>query len=203
MQAPIILSHPFGHGAEMAVALIVGAGFGFVLERAGFGRADNMAAIFYGRDFRVMRVMFTAIVTAMLGVYFLDLAGVMPIGNLGLLPTYLVPQLVGGLLLGAGFVIGGYCPGTSLVASMSGKVDAIFFLVGILGGTVLFTVGYDAIAGFHSMTAMGPVLIHERLGLPSAVVVFAITVLATGMLWAGGRIEAIVRARLERQGVKP
>jgi hypothetical protein len=191
--APLVLSTHMGHGAQMVIAVLVGVGFGFVLERAGFGRADNLASIFYGRDFRVMRVMFTAIVTAMLGLYFLDLFGVMALGNIGLLPTHLLPQLVGGLLLGAGFIIGGYCPGTSLVATMSGKVDGMFFVGGLFLGSVLFTLSYEWFAGFHSGSHMGRLLLHEYFGLPSAVVVLGVTLFAAFALWGAGRIEALVR----------
>jgi hypothetical protein len=195
MSFPLSQSLHWGHATQMVVALFVGFGFGFVLERAGFGRADNLASIFYGRDFRVMRVMFTAIVTAMLGVYFLDLFGVMPVSDLGLMPTYVLPQLAGGLLLGVGFIVGGYCPGTSVVAAMSGKLDALFFLAGIFLGGLLFTLGYDAFAQFHNSTSLGRVLLHEYFGVPSWVMVPVVTLFAAGALFAVGRIEAVVRAR--------
>jgi uncharacterized protein len=192
MEGPLSLVLKFSHPAEMIAALFVGVGFGFVLERGGFGRADNLAAIFYGRDFRVMRVMFTAIVTAMLGLYLCDLLGIMPLGSIGILDTYLVPQLVGGLILGAGFIIGGYCPGTSLVATMSGKLDGLLFMVGLLGGSAVFTLGYDVLRPFHMKTAMGRVLLHEYLHLPSGVVVFGVVLFAIGCFFAVGRIEALV-----------
>lgn len=196
MQAPLAISLNMSNTAQLVAAIIIGAGFGFVLERAGFGRADNLASIFYGRDFRVMRVMFTAIVTAMIGVYFLDLVGFMPIGDIGLLPTYLLPQLVGGLMLGAGFIIGGYCPGTSLVATMSGKVDAMFFVGGIFLGSSMVTLAYDSIAGFHGSSAMGRILLHEWMGIPSGVVVVIVALFAVGALYAVGRIEAVVNKKL-------
>lgn len=196
MQAPLSVSLQMSHGTEMVLAVLIGIGFGFVLERAGFGRADNLASIFYGRDFRVMRVMFTAIVTAMIGVYFLDLIGFMPIGEIGLLPTYFLPQLVGGLLLGAGFIIGGYCPGTSLVAIASGKIDALIFVSGIFVGSAAFTLSYPTLANFHGSTAMGRLLIHEWLGVPSGVVVLGVALFAVGSLYAVTRIEAIVRKKI-------
>lgn len=196
MEAPLVLSLNLDHGTEMISTVLVGVGFGFALERAGFGTAKNLVSTFYGRDFRVLRVMFSAIVTAMLGVYFLDLAGIMPLGNIGLLPTYLWPQLVGGLLLGVGFVLGGYCPGTSLVAMMSGKIDAAVFLVGIALGTGAFTIAYDSFATFHTTGKLGRVLLHELMGLPSAVLVFAVVLLAFGMFVAAGRIEKLVNARV-------
>ncbi|MFH1176467.1 MAG: YeeE/YedE thiosulfate transporter family protein [Acidobacteriota bacterium] len=200
MELPLVLSTNMSHAAEMVVAVLVGIGFGFVLERAGFGRADNLASIFYGRDFRVMRVMFTAIVTAMIGLYFLDLAGIMPLGNIGILPTYVVPQLVGGALLGAGFIIGGYCPGTSIVAVASGKIDALFFVAGLFFGGLLFTMAYAPLAGFHGSTHLGRVLLHEYFGLPSGVMVAAVILFAVGALYAVTRIEAAVQRRLAARG---
>ncbi len=195
MHGPFSLTLNFGLPAELVAALLTGIGFGFVLERAGFGRADNLASIFYGRDFRVMRVMFTAIVTGMVGLYFLDLTGFMPIGDIGLLPTYLLPQLVGGLLLGFGFIIGGYCPGTSLVASVSGKIDALFFVLGLFGGTLLFTFGYDAVETFHKTTSMGRVLLHEQFGIPSGVMVPLVALFAVGAFALVAKIEAWVREK--------
>jgi hypothetical protein len=196
MEGPLALALNMGHGADTVAALACGAGFGFVLERAGFGRSDNLASIFYGRDFRVMRVMFTAIVTAMIGLYFLDLIGFMPISNIGILSTYLLPQLVGGLLLGFGFIIGGYCPGTSLVGMVSGKLDALLFVAGIFAGSIAFIVSYDAFANFHQKTAWGPILLHEFFHVPSGVMVLLVALFAVGAFWATGRIEARVRRNL-------
>ncbi len=203
MDLPLILNSGFSQGAELVAALVIGFGFGFVLERAGFGHAKNLTSIFYGRDFRVMRVMFTAILVAMLGVYALDLVGVMPIANLGLLSTNLGPQLVGGLLLGVGFIVGGYCPGTSLVAVASGKLDAIFFVGGIFLGVVGFEVAYPAFATWHQTGGLGRVLLHEYFGVSSAVMVPAVVLFAVGAFAAVGRIERRVRAGLTARGVEP
>lgn len=202
MELPLSLAVNMSHATEMVLAILVGIGFGFALERAGFGRADNLASIFYGRDFRVMRVMFTAILTAMIGLYFLDLAGIMQIANVGLLPTYIMPQLVGGLLLGAGFIIGGYCPGTSIVAAVSGKVDGLFFVGGLFGGSLLFTLAYDLFAGFHDSTALGRVLLHEYFGVPSAFMVMAVALFGVGALYVVTRIEAVVQARLRAKEMR-
>jgi len=199
MEFPLVIGLNMSHAAQMVAAVLTGLGFGFVLSRAGFDRADNMAAIFYGRDFRVMRVMFTAIVTAMLGLYFLDLAGIMPISQIGLLPTYFVPQLVGGLLLGVGFIVGGYCPGTSIVATVSGKLDGAFFIGGLFLGGLLFTIGYDAFAAMHQQGFRGPLLLHEYFGIPSGVMVFLVVLFAIGALAAVTRVETLVLARLAKK----
>ncbi len=192
MDGPLSLVLNFSHAAEMSIAVLVGVGFGFVLERAGFGRADNLAAIFYGRDFRVLRVMFTAILTGMTGLYFLDLFGVLPVYSIGVLDTYLVPQLVGGLLLGAGFIVGGYCPGTSVVATVSGKIDGLLFVVGILAGSFLFTLNGHSLQSFADSRHMGRVLMGEFFGIPSGVMVFLVALMAIGAFFAAGRVEALV-----------
>lgn len=192
MEGPLSVVLNVSHLTEMSMAVGVGIGFGFVLERAGFGRADNLAAIFYGRDFRVLRVMFTAIVTGMIGLYFLDLLGILPIYSIGVLDTYLVPQLAGGLLLGAGFIIGGYCPGTSIVASVSGKIDGLLFMAGILTGSFLFTLNYESLKSFAASYHMGRLLIGEFFGIPSGAVVFLVALMAIGAFFGVGKVEALV-----------
>ncbi len=196
MEGPLSVVLKFSHGTEMMVAVLVGMGFGFVLERAGFGRSDNLASIFYGRNFRVLRVMFSAIVTAMLGLYFLDLFKVLPVSSIGLLDTYLWAQLLGGLLIGAGFIVGGWCPGTSVVGLVSGKIDALLFIGGLVVGSTLFMFGFDNFQPLQDSGARGRVLLHEFFHVPSGVMVFAVALFAVGAFWAVGKIEAVVRARV-------
>ena len=80
--------------------------------------------------------MFTAIVTAMLGVTYLGWIGLLDLSLVYLVPTLLGPQVVGGLILGVGFVVGGYCPGTSVAAlAATGRIDALVYVLGIFAGT--------------------------------------------------------------------
>jgi hypothetical protein len=203
MEGPLSVVLRFGFATEMLAAVAVGFGFGFALERAGFGRADRLAAIFYGRDFRVLRVMFSAIVTAMVGLYFLDLVGVMPLSSIGILDTYLPAQLVGGLVLGAGFIVGGYCPGTSVVAAVSGKIDAWLFLGGLVLGSAVFTLSWDTLAPLANAGARGRWLLHDLFHVSSGVMVFAVALFAVGAFWAVGRIEAAVRRRYPERAPEP
>jgi hypothetical protein len=195
MEGPLSQVLRFGHPTEVIVAVLVGIGFGFTLERAGFGRSDNLVSTFYGRDFRVVRVMFSAIVTAMVGLYALDLLGVLPLSSIGILDTYAGAQLAGGVLVGAGFIVGGYCPGTSIVAATSGKVDALLFLGGIVLGSGAFTLAADTMAPLAVSGAKGRVLLHEWLGVSSGVTVLGVALFAVAFFWAAGRIQATVRAR--------
>ena len=120
MSAPFYKLGAFGDEASLIVAFLIGIGFGFFLERAGFRSAKKLVSQFYLNDLSVFKVMFTAMVTAMLGVTYLSWAGFLDLSLLYLVPTHWVAQVVGGLLLGVGFVVGGYCPGTSIAATATG-----------------------------------------------------------------------------------
>ena len=128
MMTPFYKYGLFGDEISLLVAFVLGLGFGFFLERAGFGSARKLAAQFYLYDMSVFKVMFTAIVTAMLGVTYLGWLGWLDLDLVYLVPTHLGPQIVGGLVLGVGFVVGGYCPGTSVAALASSRRSFIFMI---------------------------------------------------------------------------
>jgi uncharacterized protein len=203
MEGPLSQVLKLGFSTEMLLSVFIGMGFGFVLERAGFGRSDNLASIFYGRDFRVLRVMFTAIVTAMIGLYFLDVLRILPISSIGILDTYLWAQLAGGLLFGAGFIIGGWCPGTSIVGVVSGKIDAVLFVFGLVLGSMIFTLGFESLAPLQNAGAKGRLLLHDAFHVPSGVMVFAVALFAVGAFWAVGKIEAKVRSHVATRPAQP
>lgn len=119
-------------------ALVVGLAFGFVLERAGFGSSRRLAGIFYFRDMTVLKVMFTAVITAMLGLSFVVGMGWISLDGIYNMPTVYGAQIVGGLLFGVGFVMSGWCPGTAAVGTASGKLDGLVFLGGTVLGAILF-----------------------------------------------------------------
>jgi len=108
MFAPLSQMDFFGEITGFVFAFLIGIGFGFVLERAGFGSAKKLAAQFYFRDLTVFKVMFTAIVVAMIGIYYFNAFGWLDLELIYINPTFIWAQLVGGLILGFGFVIGGY-----------------------------------------------------------------------------------------------
>ena len=52
------------------------------------------------------------------------------------------PRLLGGAaLFGAGWAIGGFCPGPAIVSLASGMADAFLFVGAMLGGMMLFRIG--------------------------------------------------------------
>jgi uncharacterized membrane protein YedE/YeeE len=174
-------------------AILSGFGFGFVLERAGFGSSKKLAAQFYLRDMTVLKVMFTAIVTAMLGIVLLRAAGVLDFDALYVNPTSMGPQVVGGLIFGAGFVVGGYCPGTSIVAAVTGKLDAVVFLAGAGAGVLVFAGAYDKIGAFATSGANQRILLTDWLHLSFGVVALLVTLLALGMFVGAEWIERRMR----------
>lgn len=181
----------FGENASFAIALGVGVGFGFFLERAGFGGARKLTAQFYFTDMSVLKVMFTAIVTAMVGVYALSAIGWLDFSKIALTPTFLVPQIVGGLVFGVGFIVGGYCPGTAVAGIATGRIDALVYALGMLAGIAAFSETFDAwFAGWAHATAMGRATLPKALGLPYGAVVLGVVLMALGAFALAERVEA-------------
>ncbi|MFC2119685.1 YeeE/YedE thiosulfate transporter family protein [Bacteroidota bacterium] len=180
MTAPFYKFGYFNDEVSLIVAFIIGIGFGFFLERGGFGSARLLAAQFYFTDMRVFKVMFTAIVTAMIGVFYLSWIGWLDISLIYYGNTYLLAQSLGGLILGIGFVIGGYCPGTSAVSISTGRVDGIFYGLGGFFGIFIFGEVYPIISGFVNSTDMGMINLPQLLDINYGFVLFAVILMAIG-----------------------
>jgi hypothetical protein len=189
MNAPYYKFGAFGDEFSLVFAFLLGIGFGWALERAGFGSARKLTAQFYLTDLAVFKVMFTAIVTAMLGVFYLSWAGFMDLSLVHLQPTYLWPMIVGGLVLGAGFIVGGYCPGTSVVAAVTGRLDGLVFLVGVFAGILVFGEAYPLLEGFFKSGSLGAVTLPEALHLPHGLVVLLVVLMAIGGFAGAGWLE--------------
>ena len=177
----------FNYGLELAG--LIGFFFGFLLERAGFGNPRKLTAIFYLRDFAVLKVMFTAIVVCMLGLLYFSVLGWIDLGRVYLLPTYIWPQIAGGFVLGVGFVMGGYCPTTSVVAAVSGKLDALIFIIGMMAGSLVFAEMFPVLERFHTAGSMGPVRLPEVLGISSGWVALLVCVMALSAYWFVEKVE--------------
>jgi len=174
---------------NLVVALFLGMGFGFVLEQAGFSSSRRLAGVFYGYDFTVLRVFFTAAVTAMSGVILLSYLGFLDIDAIFVNPLWLRPAIVGGIIMGLGFILGGYCPGTSVCAASIGKVDAMFFVGGGLLGVMLFGELFPLYHHFFESTARGPVKVFSSLGISQGLFAFMVIAMAVGAFYATTRIE--------------
>ncbi len=187
MSAPYFAT--FSIATYLIVSVVLGFFFGFFLERAGFSSARKLTAQFYFKDFAVLKVMFTAIVVAMLGIAYLTLVGWLDMSQVFVPPTYVWPQAVGGLLLGGGFIVGGYCPGTSVTAAAIGKLDALFFMLGIFIGIFIFGVGVPDFSRFNVSGALGALTLPMWLDLNTGIVVMVIVLVAVGAFWVAEKSE--------------
>lgn len=180
MNAPFYKFGYFNSDVSLIIAFLIGIGFGFALERGGFGSARILAAQFYLSNMRVLKVMFSAIVTAMLGIYYFGLIGFLDLKLIYLTETYVLPQAIGGLILGIGFVIGGYCPGTSVVSFATGAIDGLVYILGAMFGIFVFGEIYPFISSFVNSTNLGVITLPEFLHLPYGMIVFFVVVMALG-----------------------
>jgi len=195
MTFPLFAQDAFGYPVSAALAGAVGFLFGFVLERAGFGRATVLTAQFYGRNMRVLKVMFSAVVTAALGLALLEGVGVLDMSLVTVPKAYLWPLIVGGLVMGAGFVTSGYCPGTSVVSAASGNRDGIVAFAGIIIGSLLFGVAYPLLEGFYLSSPLGEIRFPELFGLPHPLLAAAVLAMAIGAFLGAEKVEGLFARR--------
>lgn len=183
----------------MTAAVAVGFGFGFVLERAGFGDARKLARQFFGTEMVMLKVMFTAIVTAALGVVVVAGFGGLDLRSLSgsvASETFLWPMIAGGFLIGVGIITSGYCPGTSLVGIASGKLDALVAYGGVLVGQVIWAEleTHGPFARFHASGALGHVYLYDLVRLPPVAVGAALVAVAIGAFLLGEKVERMLGA---------
>ncbi|MBT9494805.1 MAG: YeeE/YedE family protein [Paucibacter sp.] len=184
------MSFPFNDGGAVS-GLICGLLFGFVLERAGFGSPAKLTAQFRFTDWSVLKVMFTAIVVAAAGLALLRALGWLAADAVFVPSAFLGAAAIGGALVGAGFAVGGYCPGTSVVALMSGRLDALVFVLGLLLGTGLFAWAWGS--GLEALTMAGELAAGDNLldafGIPDGWAVAGLGLALVFVYWLGGRME--------------
>jgi rhodanese-related sulfurtransferase len=180
-----------GHYSQYIVYLAIGFAFGYVLEISAFANAPVLAAQFYLKDMTVLKVMFGAIVTAMVLVFLSSAVGLLDYSLVYVNPTYLWPGIVGGLIMGFGFILGGFCPGTSLVSAAVLKLDGIIFVVGVLFGIFAFgeTVGY--FEEFWHSSYLGRFTLPELFGVSTGWVVLGVVLMALAMFAGAEQMERI------------
>lgn len=178
---------------NLILGLLLGIAFGFVLEQAGFSSSRRLTGLFYGYDFTVLRVFFTAGVTAMSGVLILTHFGLLDMDIVYINPTFLQSALLGGAVMGLGFILGGYCPGTSVCGAAVGRIDGMIFVAGGLFGMFLFGEGYPAFANILTAGAFGDLLVSQPLGLSqgqSALLLIAVALSAfAATTWIERRVN--------------
>lgn len=174
-------------------AILIGIGFGFILESSGFSSSRKLAGVFYGYDFTVLKVFFTAAITAALGIYYFYYLGWLDISMIYINPAYIAPALVGGVIMGLGFIMGGYCPGTSYCGAAIGKIDAIVYSVFMMVGIFFFSELYPYFENFYNSTYLGNITVFETLGIPMSIFMILLIVVALVAFYVTSLIQKKVK----------
>ncbi len=175
------------------IALLIGVAFGFILESSGFSSSRKLAGVFYGYDFVVLKVFFTAAITAMIGLLYFDYLGWMDLSLIYINPTFLTSAIIGGVIMGVGFVMGGFCPGTSFCGAAIGKIDAIVYTGGMFIGILIFSEAFPLFENLYSAGDLGPVKVYESLGIPASWFVVGLIMIALTAFYVTGIIQKRVK----------
>jgi hypothetical protein len=174
---------------EMLIALMIGIGFGFALEQAGFSSSRKLVGMFYGYDTTVIKVFFTAALVALVGSQFLSYFGLLNLNQVFVNEFYVWASIAGGIIMGAGFIMGGFCPGTGLSALSIGKIDAMVYVLGGFTGAFLFAETYPLIQNLANGSYKGALKVDEALGIPTGLFIFLLIIAAATMFWIGELAE--------------
>jgi uncharacterized membrane protein YedE/YeeE len=196
VSAPLPLALPSGSPGALAVAFGIGLGFGWCLERAGLGSARKLMGQFQLTDLAVFKVMFSAIVTAMLGMFWLSRVGVVDLSRVYVPETFIAPQLAGGVLFGAGMALAGLCPGTSCVAAVSGRVDGVAVVAAFFAGVLATGLVLPAVERFYGSGARGGVTLDTALGTSMGAMILVVVATAMAGFVVADRIERRATRRL-------
>lgn len=178
-----------GEEFNLIAALLIGIAFGYILEQAGFSSSKRLAGVFYGYDFTVLRVFFTAGVTAAVGIILLEQFSLIDAEFIFINPTWLYPAIAGGVIMGFGFIMGGYCPGTSICAAAIGKKDAMIFVLGALAGVFLFAELFPYLAEFYESSSLGAIRVYDSLGISRGLFIMILIPVAIAAFYFTTKIE--------------
>ena len=179
----------FPQWLDLLIAFLIGTGFGFALEQGGFSSSRKLAGMFYGYDTTVLKVFFTASIVALVGSQFMSYFGLLNMNLVFVNEYYITAAIVGGVIMGSGFIMAGFCPGTGISALSIGKIDALFYLLGGLTGAFLFAETYPLIQPLAEGAYRGPVKINEALGLSPGLFTVLLIAGAAVMFWLAEMAE--------------
>ncbi len=175
--------------AELLTGFFIGIVFGFALEQAGFSSSRKLAGMFYGYDTTVLKVFFSAAIFALTGSLIMNYFELIDLEMVYVNEYYVGASIIGGIIMGAGFIMGGFCPGTGICAVAIGKIDALFYLLGGFAGAFLFAESYPSIAEFAGSGYKGPAKINEWLGLSPGIFALVLILVAVFMFWLAEKAE--------------
>jgi uncharacterized protein len=171
---------------------VIGFAFGYTLETAGFGDSRKLAAQFYFKELTVLKVMFTAIAVAMILLFGAVGLGVLNFSLVWVNPTYLGSGIVGGLIMGVGFIVGGFCPTTSLASASTGRIDGMLFMLGGFVGAFLFGETEHFFDRWYNESGYyGRLTLDQVFGVSQPTLVLIIVLVALFLFWGGEHVERV------------
>jgi hypothetical protein len=154
--APFITSS----AGKLIFGLITGFILGFTIQKAKVVRYEVLVGQLRLKDFTMIKLMLTAVVVGMVGIYFFKDIG---IAGLSIKSTHLAANIVGGLIFGIGFALLGYCPATGVGAIGEGRTDAFWGgVLGMLVGAAVYAEVYHYLKG--NILAWGS---YDKITIPS------------------------------------
>ena len=163
---------------NFVLAILIGITFGYIMEASGFSSSRKLVGVFYGYDFAVLKVFFTACIVALIGLNYMDYLNWIDLTQLFVQPTYLWAAIIGGFIMGIGFLAGGFCPGTSLCAVGIGKLDGIVFTIGLFIGILIFSESFAWIQPLYENSNLGHITLDKTLGISPYLIIFIFTLIA-------------------------
>jgi uncharacterized membrane protein YedE/YeeE len=197
---PLFPLGTIGEEFNMLIGFFIGIGFGFLLEAAGFTNTRKLAGVFYGYDFVVLKVFFSAAISAAIGLFLMNHYGLIEMDAIFYPKTFWIPTLIGGLIMAFGFLIGGFCPGTSVCAAVTGKIDAMVFVLGAFIGIFGYSMTYESLwEDLRNSGKMGKVNIAEWMGISDGLFILLMTIVAAIIFFAATRIQEKVTSKRDYQ----
>lgn len=178
---------------DYVIALLIGLAFGYILEASGFSSSRKLVGVFYGYDFAVLKVFFTAALVSMIGLYYMDYLSWVDVAALYVHPTFMQSAIIGGIIMGVGFLAGGFCPGTSLTGVAIGKMDAMIFTLGLLIGIFIFSELYSVLSPMLSKGDYGNITLDKSIGIPADIIILSIAILALAAFYFSDLVRAKVK----------
>ncbi len=186
---PLIVYEQITANTNLFFAFLIGIAFGFILEASGFSSSRKLAGQFYGYDTTVLKVFFTAAITAGIGLLLFGLFGWIDLDLIYINPYYKWSTIIGGIIMGAGFILGGFCPGTSFTGLAIGKIDAMVFVGGLFIGVFIFTEGYPLFESLYYAAYKGTPRVSEAMGVSDGLFLLGLVIVAFGMFYVAELAE--------------
>lgn len=169
-----------GSPVKLTQGLVFGIVFGFLLQKGGVAKFDILIGVLLLEDFTVVRVMLSAIIVGMIGVYLLNRMGVL---ELQIKETVYGSNILGGLIFGVGFGLIAYCPGTDAAAVGQGNLDAIVGIAGMTFGSYLFALASKYSKGTVSKWGQrGKITLADLVGVSPGVFIAIVVPVLVGVL---------------------